>query len=149
MSQSQEGQEYVCNGAPCRCDKGSVPSPLQVTSQQNVFLQGKLWATELDKLFVPFGTCALKYNSPCVPALLLWEGVHEKVHIGKAGGRPLLDKSTIRCAVGGVVSVVSTLQIGALAPPPAAQQEESRTTFMELAPILLLPTPTPESETAD
>jgi hypothetical protein len=43
--QEQEGQEFVCQGAPCRCDKGTVPSPLQVTSQQNTYLQGKLWAT--------------------------------------------------------------------------------------------------------
>ena len=60
---SQSGQEYVCDGAVCRCDKGSLPSQLRVLSQQTVHLQGKLLATHLDKVFLPFGTCALKYYS--------------------------------------------------------------------------------------
>jgi glycine cleavage system protein P-like pyridoxal-binding family len=67
---SQEGQEFVCHGAPCRCDKGTVPSPLQVSSQRFVYLQGKLEATSLDKTFAPFGSCTLQHNQPCVPALL-------------------------------------------------------------------------------
>ena len=136
---SQEGQEFVCSGAPCRCDKGTLPSPLQVTSQQFVYLQGKLEATTLDKTFVPFGTCALKNNQPCVPTLLLWENVFEVVTVQAAGCHPLLDKSTIRCAVGGVVSVLNTLQIQVPAPPAPSQTEQSRTTFMSLAPVALAP----------
>ena len=50
---SQTGQELVCNGALCRCDKGTLPSPLQVTSNQSVYLQGQLVATTQDKTFVP------------------------------------------------------------------------------------------------
>jgi len=138
---SQEGQEFVCAGALCRCDQGSTPSPLQVTSQQNVYLQGKLLATSLDKTFGPFGTCALKNNQACVPALLLWEQVRDSVSIGQAGGKALLEKSTIRCAVGGVVRILNTLQIQVPAPPPAAHAEESRTGFLMLAPVALLPTP--------
>ena len=134
---NQPEQEYVCHGAPCRCDKGSAPSPLQVTSHQSVYVQDKLLATSLDKTFVPFGTCALKNNQPCVPALLRWEAVHEDVSIGPAEGQGLLDKSTIRCAVGGVVRIVSTLQIGVSAPPSPAQLEASRTRFMGLAPVAL------------
>ena len=136
---SQEGQEFVCGGAPCRCDKGTVPAPLQVTSNQSVWLQGKLVATTLDKTFVPFGTCALKNNQPCVPALLLWEKPFELVSVLTEGCHPLLEKSTIRCAVGGVVSILNTLQIKIPAPPPAARLEQSRTTLMGTAPLLLLP----------
>jgi hypothetical protein len=140
MSQNQEGQEYVCAGAQCRCDKGSVPSLLQVTSQQTVYLHGKLWATHLDKLFAPFGTCALKNNTPCVPALLLWENVHERVAIGPAEGQPLLDQSTIRCAVGGVVSILNTLQVATPAPPATpAQAEASRVSAQSLSPLLTMP----------
>ena len=148
---SQAGQEYVCQGAPCRCDKGTAPSPLQVTSQQSVYLQGKLLGTSLDKTFGPFGTCALKNNQPCVPALLAWEGVHEKVSVGPAGSRPLLEKSTICCAVGGVISVLNTLQLSVPGPPASpAQLENSRTTFMSLAPVALRPrAPQPPTEPAD
>jgi len=144
---SQEGQEFVCHGAPCRCDKGTLPSPLQVTSQQSVYLQDKLQATSLDKTFAPFGTCAPQNNNPCVPALLLWEGVFEQVTMMTDGCHPLLEKSTIRCAVGGVVSIVQTLQVAVPAPPPAPRLEESRTAFLELAPVLLLPPPAaPDSD---
>ncbi|WP_046245617.1 PAAR-like protein [Hymenobacter terrenus] len=141
MSQEQEGQELVCGGAPCRCDKGTVPSMLQVTSNQSVWLQGKLVATTLDTTFVPFGTCALKNNQPCVPALLRWEEAFELVTVLTDGCHPLLEKSTIRCAVGGVVSILNTLQIAVPAPPPVAQAEASRTALLGLAPLLLLPDP--------
>ena len=115
-----------------------MPSPLQVTSQQNVYLHGKLWATHLDKTFVPFGTCALKYNQPCVPALLLWEQVHARVQVGPAGGQPLLENSTIRCAVGGVVSILSTLQVAMPAPPATpAHAEAARTRALSLSPLLV------------
>ena len=142
---NQQEQEYVCAGAPCRCDKGSAPSPLQVTSQQSVYVQDKLLATSLDKTFIPFGTCALKNNQPCVPALLQWEAVHEEVSIGPAEGQGLLDQSTIRCAVGGVVRILATLQMAVPTPPLPAQAEATRTALLGLAPHLLLPT---EPETA-
>ena len=149
---SQEGQEFVCHGAPCRCDKGTLPAPLQVTSQQNVHLQSKLWANTLDKTFAPFGTCALKNNQPCVPALLLWQDARENLTIGKAGGKALLEKSTIRCALGGVVSILNTLQIAVPAPPPASQLAQSHSALLSLAPLLLRPDPaetaTPNDEPA-
>ena len=138
---SQEGQEYVCAGGLCRCDKGTLPVPLQVSSNQSVWLQNKLVATTLDKTFAPFGTCALKNNQPCVPALLLWEDVHETVGIGKGGGHPLLEKSTIRCGVGGVVSVLTTLQIAVPATPSPAQAGAVHAALAGLYPLLLNETP--------
>lgn len=133
---SQNGQEYVCHGAICRCDKGSLPSQLQVVANQTVHLQGKAIATTLDKLFMPFGTCALKYNTPCVPALLLWQDYFDRVSLIAPGCHPLLDKSTIPCAIGGQVSIVNTLQISAPVPPPPAQAESVRTSSMSLCPLL-------------
>ncbi len=140
---SQTGQEYVCNGAICRCDKGSAPSPLQVVANKTVHLQGKAVATTLDKLFVPFGTCALKNNQPCVPALLLWEKFFDKVSLIGPGCHPLLEKSTIRCAVGGVVSIINTLQLSMPLPPPPAQAESVRLSSMSLCPLLLNETDEP------
>jgi len=134
---SQTDQELVCNGAICRCDKGTVPSPLQVGSNQSICLQDKLVATNLDKVFVPFGTCALKNNQPCVPALLVWQDVFELVEVLVPGCHQLLEKSTIQCAVGGKVSVVSTLQIAVPGLPAPARVEAARTAFMSLCPLLL------------
>ena len=134
---SQTGQEYVCHGAICRCDKGTLPSLLQVVANQTVHLQGKAVATTLDKLFVPFGTCALKYNTPCVPMLLLWQDYFEKVSLIAPGCHPLLEKSTIRCAIGGTVSVVSTLQVAVPLPPLPVQAESTRGSILSLCPLLL------------
>ncbi|HEX8330359.1 MAG TPA: DUF4280 domain-containing protein [Hymenobacter sp.] len=134
---SQVGQELVCNGAICRCDKGTLPSQLQVVSPHNSHLQGKLVATTLDKTFLPFGTCALKNNTPCAPALLLWEDVFELVEVNQPGRHPLLEKSTIRCAIGGQVSVLNTLQIAIPALPAPPRIEAVRTAFLSLCPLLL------------
>jgi Domain of unknown function (DUF4280) len=144
---SQTGQEYVCSGALCRCDKGTIPVPLNVTSQQKVFVQEKLAATNRDKTFAPFGTCALKNNSPCVPTLLLWENVFDLVTVITDGCHPLLDKSSIKCAVGGTVSVLTTLQIAVPTPPATPRQlEQARTASMSLCPIMMLdPTAQPAS----
>lgn len=134
---SQEGQELVCNGAICRCDKGTVPSPLHVTTQQSNYLQGKLVATTLDKVFVPFGTCLLKNNTPCVPVPLQWQGAFELVQVLSLASHPLLDKSTIRCAIGGEISIVNTLQTATPGLPGPTRQESTRAVFMSLCPLLL------------
>ena len=134
---SQTGQEYVCNGAICRCDKGTLPSQLRVLTNQTVHLQGKTVATTLDKLFMPFGTCLVKNNTPCFPMLLMWEKYFDKVSLMSPAQHPLLEKSTIRCAIGGEVSVVSTLQLKVPGLPLPAQAEGVRTASMSLCPLLL------------
>ncbi|MBC8084279.1 MAG: DUF4280 domain-containing protein [Hymenobacter sp.] len=134
---SQTDQELVCHGALCRCDKSSAPSPLQVSSNQSVWLQDKLVATSLDKLFVPFGTCALKNNQSCVPALLLWQDVFELVEVLTPGCHPLLEKSIIMCSVGGKVSILNTLQIAMPGLPAPPRVEAARAAFMSLCPLLL------------
>lgn len=134
---SQTGQEYVCHGAICRCDKGSLPSQLQVLANQTVHLQGKAVATTLDKLFMPFGTCIIKNNTPCLPALLMWEKFFDKVSLIAPGCHPLLEKSTIRCAIGGQVSIISTLQIAMPLPPSPPQAESARTSSMNVCPLLV------------
>ena len=135
---SQKGQEYVCHGAPCRCDKGTLPSMLLVTSNQSVLLQGKPRATTLDKTFLPFGTCAMKYNTPCIPALLLWQDAFAKMGLLQPGCHPLLEKSTIKCALGGTVSIMTTLQVAVPGLPALPQAEGLRTDLMSLCPALLL-----------
>ena len=134
---SQVGQELVCNGAICRCDKGTLPSMLRVTSSPGATLQGKLVTTTLDKTFLPFGTCLMKNNMPCMPALLMWQDAFELVTVQTPMSHPLLEKSTIRCALGGKVSIVSTLQIAVPGLPSPARTEAARLAFMNLCPLLL------------
>ncbi|WP_052732524.1 DUF4280 domain-containing protein [Hymenobacter terrenus] len=133
---SQTGQELVCNGALCQCDKGTLPSMLQVTSNQHVYLQGKLVATTQDKTFLPFGTCMLKNNLPCTP-MLLWQDAFDLVSVDSPMSHPLLEKSTIMCSFGGKVSILLTLQIAVPGLPALPQVEGVRTAFMSLCPLLL------------
>lgn len=134
-----KGQKLVCNGAICMCDKGSAPSQLKVTSHQKDHVQDKLIATNQDKTFLPFGTCALKKNSPCGPALTEWQGYYEEVSIVKDENLPLLEKSTIKCTIGGTISIKNTLQIQVPGTPTPHNMEEIRTAFMGLAPIMTNP----------
>ena len=134
---SQVGQELVCNGAVCRCDKGTLPSMLQVTSQQSNYLQGKLVATTLDKTFLPFGTCMVKNNLPCTPTLLMWQDAFDLVQVNSPMSHPLLEKSTIMCVFGGKVSILSTLQIAIPGVPSPSRAESARLAFMNLCPLLL------------
>ena len=134
---SQTGQELVCNGAVCRCDKGTLPSMLQVTSQQSNYLQGRLVAATQDKTFLPFGTCLLKNNLPCTPTLLMWQGAFELVEVAHPGNHPLLEKSTIGCAIGGQVSILLTMQLAVPSLPMPPRVEGVRTAFASLCPLLL------------
>ena len=129
---SQTGQELVCNGAMCRCDKGTLPSLLQVSSNHYHYLQGKLVATTQDKQFLPFGTCLVKNNLPCVPMLLMWQDYFDKVSLVAPGCHPLLEKSTIMCTFGGKVSILLTLQLAVPGLPALPQVEGVRTAFMSL-----------------
>ena len=85
----------------------------------------------------------LKNNTPCVPALLLWQDAFAKMGLLQPGCHPLLEKSTIKCALGGTVSIVATLQIAVPGLPPPPQAEGLRTDLMNLCPALLLEDPTP------
>ncbi len=134
---SQVGQELVCSGAVCRCDKGTAPAPLHLTSQQSNYLQGKLVVTMLDKTFVPFGSCSLKNNNPCVPAPLLWQDAFELVQVLTPNSHPLLEKSTIMCSVGGKISIVNTLQMATPGIPGPAREEATRAIFLSFCPLLL------------
>ena len=109
--------------------------PINNSTGITVTLQGKPLATTLDKVFPPFGTCLVKNNTPCVP-VLLWEGCYERLMLAPAC-YPLLEKSTIKCALGGTVSILSTLQLAVPMPPSPPQVESVRTTSMALFPLLV------------
>lgn len=108
-------KEYVCNGAQCRCDKGSVPSNLMVINPIRIKLQDKLIATEMDKMFMPFGTCTMLSGYPCVPAPIMWET--DKEAFNTNGGKALLNDATIMCALGGKISIMDNKQRMKMGPP--------------------------------
>jgi len=108
------GVKYVCNGASCMCDQGSAPSSLDVKSQNTIFIQEKLMATENDITFKnPFGTCKLNNNYPCSPVIITkWEKPSNNVYEGNK--KALLETSELKCnfSTGGKIKITDSLQAG-------------------------------------
>ena len=111
-------KKYVPTGVCLVCDKGTLPSMLNVTSNLTTEIYGVHLATELDKLpmvnIPPMGVCAVTHI-PCIvqPSPLGWSPVQNTVIIG--GQRLLLEDSKLRCMAGGQVS----LQFVAPPTPPS------------------------------
>lgn len=93
-----------------KCDKGTTPTPITVTSQSFMSIGGKLQATEEDKQpnsnIKPFGTCSI-LRSSCMPSPVKWQNTSVFEIDGK---KELLDSSTCQCSVGGKISIVKSAQ---------------------------------------
>lgn len=61
-------RKYVVEGAHLECTLGTSPGKITVLSQQKLTIQGKLKATDKDKLLEPpfFGSCTCKSPNPHV-----------------------------------------------------------------------------------
>ncbi|MCS4301817.1 DUF4280 domain-containing protein [Chryseobacterium sp. BIGb0232] len=93
-----------------KCDKGTSPTPLTVTSQSFMSIDGKLQATEEDKQpntnIKPFGICSV-LRSSCTPSPITWNDTSDFEIEGK---KELLDSSTCQCSIGGKISVIKSTQ---------------------------------------
>lgn len=104
----------VCAGALCQCNQGAAPTPLTVTSQQIVQIQGMPVATVMDNVpganIKPFGICQqltkLASGTPttCVPAPTgPWSPGST---IENVMSLPVLTaNSTLVCGVGGQITI--------------------------------------------
>lgn len=108
----------VCETALCQCMMGDAPTPLSVTSQELVMIDGMLVATIADCIpddnIVPFGTCAtltaaaLGVPTPCVPAPVgTWEvgSIVQTIN----GIPVLLQTGILMCGIGGEISIVEPM----------------------------------------
>lgn len=102
--------QYITDTTQLKCDKGSSPTSLTVTSQSFMKIEGKLQATEEDKQpntnIQPFGMCIV-LRSSCTPSPIKWDNTSDFEIEGK---KELLDSSTCQCSVGGEISVVKCAQ---------------------------------------
>ncbi|MCA6068706.1 DUF4280 domain-containing protein [Chryseobacterium sp. RG1] len=102
--------QYITNTTQLKCDKGTSPTPITVTSQSFMCIDGKLQATEDDKQpntnIKPFGTCRI-LRSSCNPAPVKWQHTSPFEIDGK---KELLDSSACPCFIGGKISVVKPAQ---------------------------------------
>lgn len=102
--------QYITDTTQLKCDKGASPTPLTVTSQSFMKIEGKLQATEEDKQpntnIKPFGMCSV-LRSSCSPSPIKWNNTSDFEIEGK---KELLDSSTCQCSIGGKISVVKSAQ---------------------------------------
>lgn len=102
--------QHITDTTQLKCDKGTSPTPLTVTSQSFMSIDGKLQATEEDKQpntnIKPFGMCSVLRPS-CTPAPIKWDNTSDFEIESK---KELLDTSTCRCSVGGKISIVKSAQ---------------------------------------
>lgn len=101
---------HITDTTQLKCDKGTSPTPLTVTSQSFMKIEGKLQATEEDKKpntnIKPFGMCSV-LRSSCSPSPIKWENTSDfKIEDKKE----LLDSSTCQCSIGGEISIVQSAQ---------------------------------------
>ncbi|SNR32783.1 DUF4280 domain-containing protein [Flavobacterium sp. ov086] len=105
--------KYVCKGALCACNQGTKEGALDVSSQNTIFVQEKLMATEDDITFKSpfFGNCKLKKNDPCTPVIeTKWENPAANVYVGNK--KASLESSELICTVGGKIKITDSLQTG-------------------------------------
>jgi hypothetical protein len=103
--------DKITETAILECDKGSIPTPLSVTSQNFCYLANKLIATENDNQPIvnikPFGVCRLKPSAvgylPCVPSPTAWQKTSDKDEI--SGKKILTENSTCPCSTGGTIKI--------------------------------------------
>ncbi|MBP2618985.1 DUF4280 domain-containing protein [Chryseobacterium jejuense] len=101
---------HITDTTQLKCDKGTLPAPLTVTSQSFMSMDGKLQATEEDKQpntnIKPFGMCSV-LRSSCTPSPIKWDNTSDFEIEGK---KELLDSSTCQCSIGGKISIVQSAQ---------------------------------------
>ncbi len=108
--------KYVCKGAECKCEHGSVPNFLEVNPQGKTFIQGKLMATHDDMTFKnpTFGTCKNNPSSDktCTPIIVTkWE--NPASNVTESGKKALLKTSTTKCdSFQGKITITDPLQTG-------------------------------------
>ena len=102
--------KHITETTELMCQFGAKTTPLSVTSQTFMQIEGKLQATEEDCKpnvnIKPFGVCNIT-KMACNPAPIKWQNTSVFEIDGK---KELLDSSTCQCSVGGKISVVKSAQ---------------------------------------
>ncbi|MFB9079024.1 DUF4280 domain-containing protein [Flavobacterium procerum] len=103
--------KYICNGAKCKCTLSDSEGTLMVNSQNKIFIQNKLMATENEKTFLPHFVSCKKTDppTPCVPVIdAPWSSA--KSDVFQTQNKGLLEDSECQCTQGGTISIVDSKQ---------------------------------------
>lgn len=103
-------ESYVVEGAKLKCSLGTTNSKLMMPTGHGVYIKGKKQANILDMKpmynILPFCNCMKSAPPlPCTPLVAMpWLNGKLDVIIGSSGA--LIDKSTVVCPFGGIISIV-------------------------------------------
>ena len=99
-------KKYVPSGCQLLCDKGSMPTPLTVTSNKSTIYGDKM-ATEADmkpgENIQPFGACSVKNGAPCSFAPVYWDKCINGVKVN--GHKLIIQDAKLLCTQGGKISI--------------------------------------------
>jgi len=109
-----KNRNYVIDGGMVTCSLGTATGKIKVTSQQKIYIGGKLKATDQDtNLVLPCGTCNRSSPSPpCTPQLLRWKNTSRNVSIGNK--KFIMDDSYTQCRFGGILTILRHAQEAAV-----------------------------------
>ena len=109
-------RNYVIDGAMVQCSMGSSPGKIKVTSQQKIFIMGKLKATDQDRILMPTcGSCNISSPPPpCVPQLQPWKNTGRKVTMGTK--KFIMNDSFTMCSKGGMIRIMNHAQVPTVSP---------------------------------
>ena len=106
--------ENVVDGAILKCSGCSnTKTVLQVTSQSNVYMQGRLAATIKDKEhirnIIPFDAVCKFSGGKCKPLISeYWKNYAQTMYIGEY--ESITKKSRLKCEIGGIIEIEHTGQ---------------------------------------
>ncbi|SDE33551.1 DUF4280 domain-containing protein [Niabella drilacis] len=100
-----KNRNYVIDGGRVRCSLGTAIGKIKVSSQQKVYIGGKLKMTDQDtSLILPCGTCSRSSPPPpCTPQLQRWKNTSKKVTMGDK--KFVMDDSYTQCSFGGILTI--------------------------------------------
>ncbi len=104
--------KYVPSGVFLLCDKGAGAGTLQATNNAGVSVNDEPLATDADLVplvnVTPCGACSI-LQGPCAPQPVRWQQVKVDTVVDETHEwHPLLDCSTLPCAVGGTIRILFT-----------------------------------------
>lgn len=109
-----KNRNYVIDGGMVKCSMGTAIGKIKATSQQKIYIGGKLKVTDQDtNLILTCGSCNRSSPSPpCTPQLQRWKNPGKKVTIGNK--KFVMDDSYTQCRFGGILTIQQHAQEAAV-----------------------------------
>lgn len=99
-------KKYIPNNSFLICDKGSIPTNIVVTHDNNARLYGERFVNEMDMIpyenIFPFGVCSIT-GSKCEPQPIFWDKCNQGVKLN--GYKLVFEDACLLCKLGGRITV--------------------------------------------